>query len=64
MHSLNFNKILLRELEFQLIRLQERISFFETKNDKKEQSLYKEVKLLIDKNFEELKNLLMSMSFK
>ena len=64
MHSLRYNKILLNELERYLIRLQERIDYFHIENDKKNPDLYDNVKRLIEINFEELKNLLESMTVK
>ena len=64
MHSLRFNRIVLKELERQLIRLQERIDYFHIQNDQKDYILYEKIRGFIDESFEELKILLESMTAK
>ena len=56
--------MILCEIEGYLIRLQERIDYFNIENDKKDPKSYKKVKGLIEDNFGELKNLLESLSSK
>ena len=62
--DLRYNTMILCELEGYLIRLQERIDYFNIENDKKDPKSYKKVKGLIEDNFGELKNLLESLSSK
>ena len=63
-YSKKLNKIELSELERHLIHVQEKIDYFHIKNDKKDPILYEKVKGLIEKDFEELKNLLESLTAK
>ena len=55
---------MLKELERQLIHVQERIDYFNIENDKKDPILYEKVKGLIEEDFEELKMLLKSLTVK
>ena len=63
-HSKKFNRIVLKELERHLIQVQERIDYFHIENDKKDPFMYEKVKGLIEEDFEQLKNLLESMTIK
>ena len=64
MQDLRYNTIMLNELEGHLIRLQERIEYFNIQNDKKSPVLFKKVKVLIDDNFGELNTLLERLTSK
>ena len=55
---------MLNELERYLIRLQERIEYFNIENDNKNPKLYEKVKGLIEDNFGELCTLLESLASK
>ena len=63
-HDKNLNKIVLKELEKYLIYVQERIDYFHSEKDKKDSILYEKDKELIMEGFDQLKNLLKTMTDK
>ena len=62
--KLRLNIIVLKELENQLIHVQERIEYFQIENDNKNSVLFEKVKEIIDENFNKLKILLQTMNVK